>query len=235
MHEATNLSWTDTPFGGARRPFADRTPLLAAFSINATDHSPACAAAVYLPLPQTRALTVTDSTVRFGFHAIAAEEPAEAAAVTATVDALLVQARRQAAILAGHGLAEQLEALTAAGVSAGQPTRGITAVRAAWHSQPWERGLARLHDIGPQPGPATLADICAGQDLHDPPADAPPAGADGTWAASQILRHLVGHALAIALIAASNADRYRWGTLHLDAVVEAAAWDQLADPPPRLR
>jgi hypothetical protein len=234
MHEATNLSWTDTPFGGARRPFADRTPLLAAFSINATDHSPTGAAAVYLPLPHTRALTVTDSTVRFGFHALAAEEPSEAAAVAAAVDALLVQARRQAAILAGHRLGDQLAALTAASADAGQPTRGITAVRAAWHSQPWERGLARLHDIGPQPGPAALADICVGQDLHDLPVDAPPAGADGTCAATQILRQLVAHALAIALIAARNAERYRWGTLHLDTVVEAAAWDQLADPPPRL-
>lgn len=227
MREATNLSWTDTPFGGARRPFADRTSLLAAFSVNAT-----AAAAVYLPLPRTRSLTVTDTTVRFGFHALAAEEPAETAAVTASIDQLLVQARRQAAILAGHRLGDQLAALTAAG--AGQPTRGITAVRAAWHSQSSERGLARLHDTGGQPGTVTLADICAGYDLHALPADFPPAGADGYWAASQILRRLVVYALAIALIAARNAGRYQWDVLHLDAVVEAAAWDQLTDLPPRL-
>ncbi|WP_055749884.1 hypothetical protein [Frankia sp. AvcI1] len=227
MREATNLSWTDTPFGGARRPFADRTSLLAAFSVNAT-----AAAAVYLPLPRTRSLTVTDATVRFGFHAIAAEVPAETAAVVTSVDAQLVQARRRAAILAGHRLGDQLTALTAA--SAGQPIRGITAVRAAWHSQPSECGLARLHDTGRQPGPVTLADICAGYALHALPADFPLAGADGFWAASQILRQLVAYALAIALIAARNADRYQWEALHLDAVVEAAAWDQLTDLPPRI-
>ncbi len=232
MREATNLSWTDTPFGGARRPFADRTPLLAAFSINATDRSPVAAAAVYLPLPRARSLTVTDTTVRFGFHAVAAEEPAETSAVAASVDAQLVQARRQAAILAGHRLGDELAALTAA--SAGPPTRGITVVRAAWHSQLSERGLARLHDTGSQPGPVTLGDICAGYDLHALPADLPLSEADGVWAASQILRQLVAYALAIALIAARNADHYRWDALHLDAVVEAAAWDQLTDLPPRI-
>jgi len=233
MREATNLSWTDTPFGGARRPFTDRTPLLAAFSLQATGHSPASAAAVYLPLPRTRSLRVTDTTVRFGFHALAAEQPTEIAAVTASLDALLVQARRQAAILAGHRLGDQLAALTAA--SAGQPTRGITAVRAAWQNQPSERGLARLHDTDTDtgPGPAVLADLCTSHDLVLP-ADVPPAGADGCWTATQILRQLVVYALAIALIAARNADRYQWNALHLDAVVEAAAWDQLTDLPPRL-
>ncbi|MBL7499293.1 hypothetical protein I6A84_31955 [Frankia sp. CNm7] len=228
MREATNLSWTDTPFGGARRPFANRTPLLAAFSVNATGHSPA-AAAVYLPLPRARSLTVTDGTVRFGFHAIAAEEPAETSAVTASIDALLVQARRQAAILAGHRLGDQLAALPAAG--AGQPARGITAMRAAWHSQPAERGLARLHDTGSGPGPITLADICAGYNLALP-ADIPLAGPD--QATSQILRQLLIYALAIALIAARNVDRYQWQALHPGAVVEAAAWDQLTDLPLRL-
>ncbi|WP_131787152.1 hypothetical protein [Protofrankia symbiont of Coriaria ruscifolia] len=232
MREATNLSWTDTPFGGARRPFADRTSLLAAFSVNATDRSLVAAAAVYLPLPRTRSLTVTDTTVRFGFHAVAAEEPAETSAVVASIDAQLVQARRQATILAGHRLGDQLTALTAAG--AGQPTRGITAVHAAWHSQPSERGLARIHDTGSQQGPVTLADICAGYDLHALPADVSPAGADGFRTASLILRPLVAYALAIALIAARNADHYQWDALHLDAVVEAAAWDQLPDLPPRL-
>ncbi|CAO5187025.1 conserved hypothetical protein [Frankia sp. AiPs1] len=232
MREATNLAWTDTPFAGARRPFPDRTPLLAAFSIHAAGHSPVAAAAVYLPLPRTHLLAVSDASVRFGFHALATEEPAETSAVTASIDALLVQARRQAAILAGHRLGDQLAALTAAG--AGQPTRGITAVRAAWHSQPSERGLARLHDTGSQPGPVTLADVCAGYDLHALPADLPPPGADGCWVASQILRQRVLYALAIALIAARNVDSYQWDALHLDAVVEAAAWDQLTGLSPRL-
>ena len=232
MREATNLLWTDTPFGGAHRPFADRTSLLAAFSITATGHPLAAAAAVYLPLPRARTLTVTDATVRFGFHALAAEEPAEAAAVVDLVDALLVQARRQAEILAGHRLDDQLAALTVAG--AGQATRGIGAVRAAWHSQPLERGVARFHDTGSQPGPVTLADICSGYDLHALPAEVPPAGADGFWAASQILRQLVIRTLATALIAARNTDRYQWDALHLDAIVDTAAWDQLTDPPPRI-
>ncbi|ABW12051.1 hypothetical protein Franean1_2621 [Parafrankia sp. EAN1pec] len=226
MREATNLNWTDTPFGGARRPFANWTSLLAAFTIDATDGSPT-AAAVYLPLPRARSLTVTDTTVRFGFYAVAAEEPTETAAVAASVDALLVQARRQAVILAGHRLADELAALTATG--AGQPSRGITAVRAAWHSQPAERGLARLYDTGSEPAPATLADVCAAHHLHGLSLDVPPAAATTSRAAPQILRQRVIRALAIALIAAVNAGNYQWDALHLDAVVEAAAWDQLTD------
>jgi hypothetical protein len=226
MREATNLCWTGTPFGGARRPFADRTALLAAFSIHP---SPAAMAAVYLPLPRSRPLTVTDTTARFGFHALAAEEPAEIPAVIATVDALLVQARRQAAILAGHRLADELTALTAA--HAGQPTRGITAVRAVWHSQPSERGLADLHDTGSEPDSTALVDQCAGYNLQTRPADLCLAGADGFWASPRRPRRLLVHALAIALIAARHAGRYQWDVLHLDTVVEAAAWDQLTELP----
>jgi hypothetical protein len=229
MREATNLSWTDTPFGGARRPFADRTVLLAAFSVQAPAHAPAAMAAVYLPLPRAGSLTVTDTALRFGFHALAAEDPGETRAVAASIDALLVQARCQAAILAGHRLGDQLAALTAAG--AGQPMRGITAVRAAWHGQLSERGLARLHETGSQPGPVTLADICAGYGLHAVPAGFPPAGAGAYGVSSQILRQLVLYALAIALIAARDEGRYQWDAIHLDAVVEAATWDQLTALP----
>jgi hypothetical protein len=229
MREATNLSWTGTPFGGARRPFADRTSLLAAFSVTVADGSPAAATAVYLPLPRAHSVTVTDTTPRFGFHAIAAEEQAEIPAVLATVDALLVQARRQAAILAGHQLAGELAALTA--LSTGQPLRGITAVGASWHSQPPERGLARLHDTGSGPAPVALADVCASYHLHGLPPKIPPTGYAASWSAPQILRRLVARALAIALIAARHAGRHQWDALHLDTIVEAAAWDQLTDPP----
>lgn len=229
MREATNLNWTDTPFGGARRPFANRTTLLAAFTIDATDGSPAAAAAVYLPLPRTRAQAVTDTTVRFGYHAVAAEERAETAAIAASVDALLVQARCQAAILAGHRLADELTLLTAAG--GGQPSRGITAVGAAWNVQPAERGLARLYDTGSEPASAALADMCVAQHLHGLSLVVPPATVTSARETPQILRQLIVRALAIALISAGNTGHYQWDVLHLDAVVEAAAWDQLANLP----
>ncbi|ETA01236.1 hypothetical protein CcI156_17740 [Frankia sp. CcI156] len=226
MRDATNLNWIDTPFGGARRPFANRASLLAAFTINAADDSPA-AAAVYLPLPQTRPLKVADTTVRFGFHAVAAEGRAEAAAVVASVDALFVQARRQAAILAGHRLAGELAALTA--TSSGQVTRGITAVAGAWNGQPPKPGLARLYETASEPAPATLADVCAAHRLHGLSLDASWVAAGSSWSGSQILRHLVTRALAIALIAAGSTSHYQWNALHLDTVIEATAWDQFTE------
>lgn len=232
MREATNLSWTDTPFGAARRPFAERTSLLAAFSIAGGPCSPAAVGAVYLRLPRGRCLRVTDTTLRVGFHALAVEDPAETLAVLTPLDALLVQARRRAAILAGHHFAEELASLTAA--AGGQPTRGITAIATAWRDGSTERGLARLHDTASNPTPIALADLCAVYRLHGlPPDPGPSTGHDpskfiGSCAAPDLVRQVVARALAIALIAARNAGHYQWDEVHLDAVVEAAAWDQTA-------
>ncbi len=231
MREATNLGWAETPFGAARRPFAERTPRLAAFSVVFTDRfSPAVAGAVYLRLPRGRLLAVLDTTLRFGFHAVAAQETADVPAVVATVDGLLVQARRQAAVLAGHRFAGELSLLTAA--AGGRPTRGITAVAAAWgEEENPERGLSLLHDTAEWAGPATLADLCAHHHLHG--LDRSP-GDHTTEAASSLavpdpLRQVVGHALAIALIAARNTGHYQWDDLHLDTVIDAAVWDQTTD------
>jgi hypothetical protein len=225
MREATNLGWTDTPFGAARRPFADRTPLLVAFSIYATATSPA-AAAVYLRLPRGRTLQVSDTSLRFGFHGIAAEGPDEDAAVTTLIDALLVQARRQAAIVAGHCFTDELASLTASG--GGQATRGISAVSREWKDGGPGRGLARLHDTANEPVSTSLADVGARLHLPGLPAAFPPPE-EIALAAPGLLRHLVVRALAIALIAARHAGHYQWQRLHLDDVVEAAAWDQLVD------
>ncbi|WP_261562653.1 MULTISPECIES: hypothetical protein [Frankia] len=226
MREATNLDWADTPFGAARRPFAERTPLLAAFSVVHTDRfSPAAAGAVYLRLPRGRLLMVADTTLRFGFHAVAAQDAADVPAIVALVDGLLVQARRQAAVLAGHRFAGELSLLTAA---IGRPVRGITSVAAAWGEENPERGLARLLDTADRTGPATLADLCARHRLHG--LDRSPGGhaaeAASSLAVLDPLRQSVGHALAIALIAARNTGHYQWDDLHLDALVDAAAWDQ---------
>lgn len=236
MREATNLSWTGTPFGAARRPFSERTSLLAAFCVLGDGGgSPAAAGAVYLRLPRDGCLLVTDSTLRLGFHAVAVEDPAERRAVVTTVDGLLVQARRQAAILAGHCFAEQLASLTAA--AGALPIRGITAVAAAWRDRKTERGLAHLHDTAHGLTATALADRCAYYRLHGLPADPGPAtsqappGRVGSRAGADLLRRVVVQALASGLIAGREAGHYRWDEVHLDAVIEAAAWDQTGAVP----
>ncbi|WP_322780369.1 hypothetical protein [Frankia sp. Cas4] len=235
MREATNLGWADTPFGAARRPFAERMSLLAAFAVPCDEGaSTAAATAVYLRLPR-RPMTVTDTTLRFGFHSVAVDDPSEIPVVVALVDGLLVQARRRAAILAGHRLADELASIAAA--AGGRPLRGITAVAACWRADDPERGVARLLDTAHGPHPASLPAVGAGHQLTglspdpDPSSDLAPAGSTASSAAPPILRQIVVRALAIVLITAWNVGHYQWGDLHLDAVIEAAAWDQFADLP----
>ncbi|MBX6357111.1 MAG: hypothetical protein IRZ05_14820 [Micromonosporaceae bacterium] len=237
MPEATNLAWEDTPFGGARRPFAERTSLLVAVAVPGGELAlPTAAAAVYLRLPRgqlfrSQPLAVTDTTVRFGFHAVAADDPADVPAVVSMVDRLLVQARRRAVILAGHGFADELARLTAA--AGGRPTPGITAVAARWqHNQP-EPGTARFLDTapGPHPPPALLSAVCAEHRLVGLPPDSPPLpqkGQAGHRTASELMRRAVVRALAIALITAQDTGYYWWDAeLDLGDMVEAEAWDQL--------
>ncbi|WP_322747929.1 MULTISPECIES: hypothetical protein [unclassified Frankia] len=236
MREATNLGWTDTPFGAARRPFAERMSLLAAFTVVGDEGAPpAAAAAVYLRLP--RPMTVTDTTLRFGFHAVAVDDPSEIPMVVALVDGLLVQARRRAAILAGHRLADELASLAAA--AGGRPLRGITAVAACWRAADTERGVARLLDTAHGPRPAALPAVCAGHQLTgmppDPDRPGPHPGRTGPVGPAPVpdlLRHTMIRALAIALIAARASGHYQWhDDLHLGDIVEAAAWDQTTDIP----
>lgn len=233
MREATNLGWADTPFGAERRPFAERTPLLAAFTVLTRAASPDAMGAVYLRLPRGRTLAVTERTLRFGFHAVAAEDPAETLLVAAGLDALLVQARRRAAILAGHRLADDLARLAAAGA----PTRGITALAAAWPGETAQPSLARLHDTARGSTPVVLEDVCTAFHLHGlfaesgTSADPARVGYGASAGAPQILRQVVLRALAIALVAARSTGHYQWDQLNLDDVVEAAAWDQTTDIP----
>ncbi|WP_239312301.1 hypothetical protein [Frankia sp. Cj3] len=237
MREATNLGWADTPFGAARRPFAERMSLLAAFTVVGDEGAPpAAAAAVYLRLPR-RPMTVTDTTLRFGFHAVAIDDPSEIPAVVALVDAQLVQARRRAAILAGHRLADELASLAAA--AGGRPLRGITAVAACWRANDTERGVARLLDTAHGPHPAALPAVCAGHQLTglspDPDRPGPHPGRTGPVGPAPVpdlLRHTMIRALAIALIAARTSGHYQWhNDLHLGDIIEAEAWDQITTAP----
>ncbi|ONH51343.1 hypothetical protein CcI49_35960 [Frankia sp. CcI49] len=229
MREATNLGWADTPFGAERRPFAERTPLLAAFAVLCDAAVPAAMGAVYLRLPRGRTVTVTEATLRFGFHAVAAEEPAEAPTVAARLDALLVQARRRAAILAGHRFAGDLARLAAAGES----TRGVTALAAVWPGPTAQPGLARLHDTAHGHPPAALHEVCGAVHLRGLPADPDPVSAVPMASAGtpQILKRVLVRTLGIALVAARSSGCYQWDKLDLDTVVEVAAWDQTTATP----
>jgi hypothetical protein len=70
-------------------------------------------------LHRTRAVSVTEQTLMFGFRAASISDPAQAGGLAAIAHFDLLKARRHAAVLAGYLLARDLAALRQGGNAAG--------------------------------------------------------------------------------------------------------------------
>jgi hypothetical protein len=228
MRTYTNLAWPDDPYRASQQLYRRPSPLLAAFTILPPGQcpitAPAAIAAVYLPLHRTHAVTVTGSTVSFGFRAASTADAGCLTRLAEIADLDLIQARRHAKYLAGHALSPCLHALREA--APGMTARGLAAVEADWTARPARaRGTAEMIDIGD--GRPDLADTCqhaaitisAGTTPSDVIADDP-----GT--AERLAAAATERALAIALTCARELGRYQWeGALRTAALMAAAAWD----------
>jgi hypothetical protein len=130
MRTYTNMTWPDDPYRTGQQLFRRPVPRLAAFTAQPTAAGgrpvPVAVAIVYLPLHRTQAISVTDQTLTFGFRAASTDDVEEAHGLAAVADLDLMQARRHAAVLAGHLLAGDLAALRQAGDAAA--LRGLAAV-----------------------------------------------------------------------------------------------------------
>jgi hypothetical protein len=228
MQTWTNLAWPDAPYRTGQQLYRRPAPRLAAFTTwpaATSDRAvPATAAIVYLPLHRTRPVTVTAPTLTFGFRAASTSDPAEMPDMATVADLDLMQARRHAAILTGYHLANDLFALQDADSAAIR--RGLAAVASDWGSRGPATGRAALFDCGLDlPGGLPLEQAC----LH---AGISPMSADVTrledWHPVMLA---VGRALTISLLCARHQGRYRWpGTLDIEAVLAAGAWDCLPWP-----
>ncbi len=102
----TNMTRPEDPYRTGQQLYRRPSPQLAAFTVTTPaghGHSlPYSYAVVYLPLHRTRAVTVTEETVAFGFRTASIDDDDEVHALAAVADLDLMQARRHAAILAGH-------------------------------------------------------------------------------------------------------------------------------------
>ena len=137
--------------------------------------APAAVAIVYLPLHRTRALTVTEQTLTFGFRAASTDDAAEMPGLAAIADLDLMQARRHAAILAGHLLAADLAVLRQADDAAAW--RGLAAVEHEWADRGQATGRAAMFDCQLDlPGSPSLEQACQQAGIVSPPA--PRRGAD---------------------------------------------------------
>jgi hypothetical protein len=227
MHTYTNMTWPDDPYRTGQQLYRRPVPRLAAFAVERTGMGgclvPAAVAIVYLPVHRTRAMRVTEQTLTLGFRAASADDVADVPALAAIADLDLMQARRHAAVLAGHLLAGDLAALRQAGDAAA--LRGLAAVEREWAARGKAAGRAATVDCGldlPQPPPLELA--CQQAGIATGPG---PDGADGRMAVTLA----VERALMVALVCTRHLGRYEWAeTLRIGSVLAAATWDCLPQP-----
>jgi hypothetical protein len=225
MRTYTNMTWPDDPYRTGQQLYRRSVPRLAAFTAGPTAlgdrQVPSAVAMVYLPLHRTQAMSVTEQTLTFGFHAGSTGDPADLPALAAVADLDLMQARRHAAVLAGHLLASDLAALQAGNAA----LRGLAAVEREWAARGKVAGRAATFDCGldlPQAPSLDLACQQAGI-AAGPGADDADSGQAVTLA--------VERALMIALVCARHQGRYEWaGTLRTGPVLAAATWDCLPQP-----
>jgi hypothetical protein len=223
MRTYTNLTWPDDPYRTGQQLYRRPVPRLAAFATGPAAGcgrlAPAAVAIVYLPLHRTRTVTVTEQTLTFGFRAASAEDPADMPALAAIADLDLMQARRHAAVLAGHLLTGDLAALRQADDPGA--LRGLAAVEREWAARGQATGKAATFDSAldlPARPPLELACQQAGI----------AAGSDPDGAADY---QAVERALMIALVSARHLGRYEWaGTLRIGPILAAATWDCLPQP-----
>jgi hypothetical protein len=227
MRTYTNLTWPDDPYRTGQQLYRRPVPRLAAFASERTAMGgrvvPSAVAIVYLPLHRTQAMSVTEQTLTFGFRAARADHLADVPALAAIADLDLMQARRHAAVLAGHLLADHLAALRQAGDVAA--LRGLAAVEREWAARGKAAGRAATFDCGFDL-PLTPSLELASQQASIA-ADSVADGADGREAVTLA----VERALMIALVCARHQGRYEWaGTLRIGPVLAAATWDCLPEP-----
>jgi hypothetical protein len=228
MRTWTNLAWPDDPYRTGQQLYRRPAPRLAAFTTWPAATSgrakPQAAAIVYLPLHRTRPVTVTAPTLTFGFRAASTSDPAQVPDVATVADLDLMQARRHAAILTGYHLPNDLFAFQDADSVAAR--RGLAAVASDWiHREP-AAGRAALFDCGLDlPDGLSLEQACRQTGISPMPADTTRLE---DWHPVTLA---VGRALAIALLCARHQGRYEWpGTLDIEAVLAAGAWDCLPWP-----
>ena len=234
MRTYTNMAWPDDPYRTGQQLYRRPVPRLAAFTAAQAAAggrpAPAAVAIVYLPLHRTRTVTVTEQTLTFGFRAATSDDPADVPALAAIADLDLMQARRHAAVLTGHLLADDLAALRQAG-DAGA-LRGVVAVEREWAARGPATGKATTFDCAVDlPGRPPLEHACQQAGIATGPGGSE-RGADRP-ARCRAAALAVERALMIALVCARHQGRYDWaGALRTEHVMAATAWDCLvADSP----
>lgn len=226
MRTWTNMAAPDDPYRTGQQLYRRPCPMLAAFTVaptaDASHPTPAATGIVYLPLHRTHTLAITEETLTFGFRAASATCAAETPLLAAVADVDLLQARRHAAVLAGHSLPADLHLLRKH--TAGTATRGLAAVEEIWAERhTHRRGTATMIDSAEDLStPGDLVDASRYADI------APVAGCSQQQPTDMelIAAQTVERALVIALACARHLRRYQWpAKVDTRPMMLANAWD----------
>ncbi|MFC5057030.1 hypothetical protein [Saccharothrix xinjiangensis] len=182
---------------------------------------------MYLYLHRTDVLDLDDGVPNLGFELLTDEVDDPPDLLPQRLDELLVAGRRHARILAGHGLAADLERL--AGFAVRRRLPGVESVARSWMTRGTAGkgpGAAVVFDTaldepaGPEPDLMALCDRAGlkATTVAVPAVDPPTAPA-----VSALVR-----TTAVALLAARALGRYWWSRpIDLDTLVLDSAWDHL--------
>ncbi|MFE9686805.1 hypothetical protein [Streptomyces sp. NPDC006285] len=176
MRSYTNLLRPDTPFGSVADPWRRPTKWLAALSLlwgeAASDEPPAIMGAglAVMAVHRTRPRTVSVPLAQFGYHVLVPDRIGENDGIVKVLDDALVQARREAQVIAWHNATDDLHVLQQLPHPEGAPRHaGINAVAEAWRDRTaQERSTARCVDTSHDLGPATghVSETAAVHDLE---------------------------------------------------------------------
>jgi hypothetical protein len=247
VRDLSNLGWPETPFGSVTSPVQNPATWLTGLSLMWGDAGgePVImgAAAVFWKIHRTRRTAVSEPLVHYGYRVLVPEALGENHAIVTALDTLLVQARRQARIIAWHNAGDDLHLLLREidGLG-GNRCPGIVSISEAWKDRSGrEKGTALCVDTARDLGPyGLLSDTAAAHHLHTPEQyaggqqqDAAQAACEdlvtsqlGDSASAELVVSVLSSAVMTTLLGGLATERLDWATpLSTAALLERVAWD----------
>ncbi|PNG18887.1 hypothetical protein [Streptomyces cahuitamycinicus] len=247
MKDATNLLWAASPFGSVTNPWHKPSTWLSAVSLlwGEADGEPVLmgAGTVFMKIHRTRSLPFSAPLAAFGYRVLVPDAMGQTRAIVDAIDNVVVQARRQAQIIAWHNGADDLHVLRQLPRSADEPRHGgVDAVAAAWkdrgsRSPSTARCVDTSHDLGPA---GLISETAAAHDLEplksfaggqqqasaQAACEALADGRTEDFAPEALVGSVLSSAVTTALLGGKYAGRLHWeGTLSVYDVLEQVAWE----------
>ncbi|MFC9916303.1 hypothetical protein [Streptomyces sp. NPDC127197] len=201
------------------------------------------AAAVFMKIHRTRSLPVSAPLANFGYRVLLPDATGQTAAIVRQLDTLLVQARRQARIIAWHNGADDLHVLQHLPRTEGEARHpGVTAVAEAWKDRTTRApGTARRVDTSHDLGPAGLISDTAiahglepvksfagsqQQESAQVACTALAEGRAGDFSPDALAGSVLSSAVTTALLGGKHAERLHWEEpLSIFDVMSHVAWE----------